>query len=66
MPTIKELLARANPAVCGIGEKEVTVATRNLEASINKLQKAGFYVVGKSLDKGSKSQRVWFKRPGSL
>ncbi len=66
MPTIKQILTRSNKAICGIGEKEVTVATKNLEASINKLRKAGFYVVGKSLDKGSKFQKVWFTRPGSL
>lgn len=65
MPTMKELLARADSAVCGISEKEVTVATKNLEASINKLKKGGFYIVGTSYHKGP-TKKIWFTRPGSL
>jgi len=65
MPTIQQLLARANHATCGITEKEVTVATKNLDNSINKLKNAGFHIVGTSYHKGP-TKKIWFTRPGSL
>lgn len=64
MPTIKQLLARANPAVCGISERQVIVSSKNLHPSITKLEKSGFHIIGTSYGKGPK--KIWFIRPGSL
>lgn len=66
MLTIKQILSKADPAICGMSEKQITVATKNIDKTITTLRKSGFYVIGKSLDKGSKFQRVWFIRSGNL
>lgn len=66
MADIKTLLARASHAVCGFSEKEVYVPTKKVKQTVATLRREGFYVVGKSLNTGSKFQKVWFVRGGSL
>ncbi len=53
------------PAVCGISEREVTVAAKNVEAQITKLKNVGFHVIGTSLP-GRVTRKIWFIRSGSL
>lgn len=65
MVTIQQILARSTGATCGISEREVTVATKNLAAAISRLKSAGFHVIGTSYNKGP-TKKIWFIRPGSL
>ncbi len=58
-------IKKSHPAVCGIGEREITVLKKNIDRTLAGLRKKGFYVIGKSLDKGPKT-KVWFIRGGSL
>ncbi len=64
MVDMKRIMKNAYPAVCGFSEKEVIVKDKNVDKVIMGLRKKGYYVVGKSLDKGPK--KVWFTRAGSL
>lgn len=66
MPTLKELTGRSSKATCGIMEREVMVKTPNVPKAIKTLRQGGFYVVGKSLDKGATRQKVWFIRRGGF
>ena len=53
------------PAVCGLSEREVTIAEKNVKITINKLKNAGFHVIGTSLP-GKSTRKIWFIRRGSL
>lgn len=62
---VRDILARSVGATCGISEREVTVATRNMEKTITKLKNAGFHIIGTSHGK-TPTKKIWFIRPGSL
>jgi len=64
MVTMQQIRARSIPAVCGITEKEVTVASENFEAYLKALKGAGKFIVGfsPSFRKGKKqrTRKIWF------
>ncbi len=62
---VKDILSRSIPATCGISEREVTVATQNMDKAIRKLKNAGFHIIGTSHGK-TPTKKIWFIRPGSL
>ena len=64
-PTVKQLRARSIKATCGINEREVVVAARNVKLATDKLASAGFYIVGTSYGK-TPTKKIWYTRPGLL
>lgn len=63
--TTKQLINRSARTICGAQEREVTVATKNLDKVVKKLRNAGYYVVGTSYGKTA-TKKVWFNPVGSL
>lgn len=61
---MQDILNRSVKATCGISEKQITVAKKNVDKTIARLRNAGFYVIGKSLDKDP--TKIWFIRRGGL
>lgn len=63
--TVKDLVKRSTRAFCGVNEKEVTVAARNVAKYAAKLKNAGYYIVGTSYGETPR-KKIWFARPGML
>ncbi len=63
--TTKQLINRSTRAFCGMNEREVTVATKNVDKAVRKLRNAGYYIVGTSYGK-TNTKKVWFNPAGSL
>lgn len=63
--TIKQIIDRSSRALCGTYEREITIATKNLDKVVKKLKNAGYYVVGTSYGK-TRTKKVWFNPAGSI
>ena len=63
--TVREILDLSVPAVCGIKEREVSVAVSRVPTTITTLKRAGFNIIGTSYGETPR-KKIWFIRPGSL
>ena len=57
------ILSRSTSATCGMFEREVVVASANVEETKKRLRSKGFIIVGTS-ELGGKTRKIWFVRRG--
>ncbi len=61
--SVQDIVKQSSKAICGITEREVIAPKGKSKEFIKKLRKAGFFVVGTSMEKPKK---IWFIRAGGL